>query len=193
MSPALIILACLSQLAAQGASPPSAFELPKPHFVKQPGDPPWLVQVAEFHGHLGPSVVAGARFGMAGLRAVGAHGFFDVEVTCEGPFAKPPQSCFLDGLQVGTGATLGKRSIHWLPAERVLVRVKNTHTGKTVELRPTARLLELVALLKPPAANGESKEEDHKHEHESSVEALARQIAAMPDAEIVVQRLVGEK
>jgi hypothetical protein len=30
------------------------------------------------------SVVAGARMGMIGFRAVAAKGFFDVEVTCEG-------------------------------------------------------------------------------------------------------------
>jgi formylmethanofuran dehydrogenase subunit E len=186
MSPALFLLACLSPYGADGSPESPALELPKPHFQQRPGDPPWLAQVAQFHGHLGPSVVAGTRFGMAGLRAVGAHGFFDVEVTCEGPFAKPPQSCFLDGLQVGTGATLGKRSIIWTPADEVLVRVKNTRTGKVVELHPTTRLLELVAFLKPPATNVESKEEGHKHENEASVEALARKIAAIPDSEIIV-------
>ena len=54
-------------------------------------------QVVQLRGHLGPAVVAGARMGMAGLRAVEAEGYFDVELACEGPFAKPPQSCFLDG------------------------------------------------------------------------------------------------
>ena len=64
--------------------------LPTPDYHRQPGDPEWLAQVVQFHGHLGPSVVAGARMGMIGLRAVEAKGFFDVGVTCEGPFAKPP-------------------------------------------------------------------------------------------------------
>ncbi len=123
---------------------------------------------------------------MAGLRAVGAQGFFDVEVTCEGPFAKTPQSCFLDGIQVATGATLGKQSIHWKQADQVLVRVKNTRTSKTAELRPTARLLELVTFLQPPAKKSETKEEDQAHESEAAVEALSRKIAAMPDAEILV-------
>ena len=28
---------------------------------------------------------------MAGLRAIEAKGYFDVEVVCEGPFARPPK------------------------------------------------------------------------------------------------------
>ena len=68
--------------------------LPQPDYHRQPGDPEWLASVVQFHGHLGPAVVAGARMGMIGLRAVEAKGYFDVEVTCEGPMAKPPQACF---------------------------------------------------------------------------------------------------
>ena len=40
--------------------------LPQPHFHAKASDPPWLTQVVQFHGHLGPWVVAGARLGMAG-------------------------------------------------------------------------------------------------------------------------------
>ena len=192
MYPALILLTLIGQLGADGSPSPSELTLPTPHFHQQPGDPPWLVQTVQLHGHLGPSVVAGARFGMAGLRAVGARGFFDVEVTCEGPFAKPPQSCFLDGLQVGTGATLGKRSLNWVPADKILVRVKNTSTGKTAELRPTTGLLQLLASVKPQPKKAEPKEDDHKHGADSPVETLARKIAGLSDSEIVVVRLVPE-
>jgi hypothetical protein len=79
----------------------------QPDYHRQPSDPAWMATVVQFHGHLGPAVIAGARIGMIGLRAVEAKGYFDVEVTCEGPLAKPPQSCLLDGLQVATGATIG--------------------------------------------------------------------------------------
>jgi formylmethanofuran dehydrogenase subunit E len=191
MLPALVLLLGLSQLGAEGSPQPSALALPKAHFVAQPGDPPWLVQVAQFHGHLGPSVVAGTRFGLAGLRAVGARGFFDVEVTCQGPFVKPPQSCFLDGLQLGTGATLGKRSINWLPADAIVVRVKNARSGKTAELRPTPQLLELLGSLNGAAKTAAAAQEDHEHggRAQSPVESLARKIAAMSDAELVVVRV----
>lgn len=85
----------------------STDRLPQPDYQRQPSDPQWLANMVQFHGHLGPAVVAGARMGIIGLRAVEAKGCFDVEVTCEGPMAKPPQACFLDGVQVATGATLG--------------------------------------------------------------------------------------
>ena len=129
-------------------------QLPQPDYQRQPSDPPWLANVVQFHGHLGPAVVAGARMGMLGLRAVEAKGYFDVEVTCEGPMAKPPQACFLDGVQVATGATMGKRSLQWVQADRILVRVKNTRTGRVVDVRPTPALMELLAAFKPQAKAG---------------------------------------
>jgi len=160
--------------------------LPQPHYHRQAADPAWLATVVQFHGHLGPSVVAGARMGMIGLRAVEAKGYFDVEVTCEGPLAKPPQSCFLDGVQVATGATLGKRTLEWVQADRLTMRIKNTGTGKIVVLRPTPALLELLASFKPqPKAGAES---GHKTDDEQ-LEAIARKIVAMPDKEIAVVAL----
>ena len=159
--------------------------LPEPDYERQPTDPAWLPTVVRFHGHLGPSVVAGARMGMAGLRAVDAKGYFDVEVTCEGPFAQPPQACFLDGLQVATGATLGKRTLQWVQADRIAVRFKNTRTGKTAVLRPTPALLTLLTSLKAQpkivgADSGDAQKAAHAH-----LESVARKLAAMPEREII--------
>jgi len=194
MLPALVLLTCLSQLGADASPQPPALALPQSHFLPQPGDPPWLVEVARFHGHLGPWVVAGARFGLAGLREVGAQGFFDVEVTCEGPFVKPPRSCFMDGLQVGTGATLGKQSLHWVPANKILVRVKNTRSGKTVELCPAPQLLELLKPAPAPTKRATAAPDDHDHDRDdvARVESLARRIAAMNEAELVIVKNTGK-
>lgn len=186
----LMLMTCIVPLGADAAP---ALSLPKPHFHQQPGDPAWLVQAVQFHGHLGPNAVIGVRMGVAGLKAAGARGYFDVEVTCEGPFVKPPPSCLLDGLQVGTGATLGKRSLHWTPAEQIVVRVKNTRTGHTAEVRPTPRLLELLAQLKSKSKMAASEDDDYDHDSASPVEALARKIALMPDAEILVVRVTEQK
>jgi len=185
------VRALLCGLATLGLAQAPADQLPRPDYQRRPSDPAWLVEVVQFHGHLGPSVVAGARMGMAGLHAVEAKGYFDVEVTCEGPFAKPPQSCFLDGLQVATGATLGKRALRWVPAERIAVRVENLRSGKTAELRPTATLVELLASLKAQpkaAADGRGAGPQASHEH---LEAVARKIAAMPEKEIVTVQVTG--
>jgi len=158
--------------------------LPQPQYERQSSDPAWLAQVVQFHGHLGPSVVAGARMGMAGLRAVGAKGYFDVEVTCEGPFAQPPQACFLDGLQVATGATLGKRTLHWVQADRIAVRMKNTKTGKTAVLRPTPVLVRLLTSFKPEP-RAASRPGTGRQAADAHLESVARKIASMPEKEII--------
>ena len=160
----------------------AAVRLPSPDYHPQPSDPEWLAQVVQFHGHLGPSVVAGARMGMIGLRAVDAKGYFDVEVTCKGPLAQPPQSCFLDGVQVATGATTGKRTLNWTQADNLVVRVKNTQTGKTAELRPTPALMDMLASFKvqPKAVTRHGPgQQDHDR-----LEATARKIVAMSASEI---------
>ncbi len=63
-----------------------------------------------FHGHLGPDLVIGLRMGMVGKRILGFEGHFDVEVEAF-TGQETPVSCIVDGLQFGTGATLGKGNI----------------------------------------------------------------------------------
>jgi enterochelin esterase-like enzyme len=161
--------------------------LPAADYHRQPTDPDWLAKVVQFHGHLGPSVIAGARMGMVGLRAIGAKGYFDVEVTCEGPLAQPPQACFLDGLQVATGATMGKRTLNWMPAERITVRFKNAKTGATAELLPRPSLLSLLAPSRSQPKPGEGHGPDPQ-DHER-LETTAMKIAALPASEIAVVKM----
>jgi formylmethanofuran dehydrogenase subunit E len=164
-------------------------KLPQPQYERLDSDPEWLAYAAQFHGHLGPWATAGTRLGMAGLQHVGAKGYFDVQVTCEGPFPKPPKSCFLDGLQVATGATWGKRNLAWVEGEQIVVRVKNTRTGQQSEVRPTAKLLKLLrsfqARAKVGAAKAADEDEHGRQDAEHAAEAIARKIAAMPDREIL--------
>lgn len=179
------ILLCVCGMACLGGG--SVHRLPQPDYERLDSDPQWLSYAAQFHGHLGPWATAGTRLGMAGLGAVNATGYFDVEVTCEGPFIKPPNSCFLDGIQVATGATLGKRNLHWKrPAtDDIVVRIRNTRTGARAEIRPSERLLKILQSLKPRAKAVEvAKPGEHVDDH--AVEALARKIAAMQDSQILV-------
>ena len=183
-------------------TPEVKVELPKPHYQPKPTDPAWLAQAVQFHGHLGPWATAGVRFGVAGRQAVGAQGYFDLEVRCQGPLERPPRACFLDGLQVGTGATLGKRNLHWEPGEELIVWVKNTRTGQTAQLRPTASFWQLLTAAKtkskPTGAAGQEQalEHDHDHEHgpqtsaDDPVEAAARQIATLPEAKILTVQIL---
>lgn len=71
---------------------------------------PVPARIVALHGHLGPYVVLGYRMGRFALDVLGATGHFDVtaEVSTRGA---PPEACFVDGVQLGTGATPGKGNL----------------------------------------------------------------------------------
>lgn len=156
-------------------------KLPDPHYDFEPNDPNWLKQAVQFHGHLGPWAAAGARLAIAARDAAGTKGYFDLEVIVEGPFAQPPKSCFLDGVQVATGATWGKRNIEWKPADQIVVRVRNLRTGAMAEARPSDELIKLATSFKPkPKVSGQSESTAEEERHDEELEALARKIAHLP-------------
>ena len=63
-----------------------------------------------FHGHLGPFVVLGYRMGKLALERSGSAGHFGIEADVHS-ILEPPPSCLIDGVQLGSGCTLGKRNI----------------------------------------------------------------------------------
>lgn len=76
-----------------------------------------VADLAAFHGHLGPYIVLGYRIGK-----------YARENFCDDPFEMkaavhcagvPPQSCLADGVQLGSGCTLGKRNIEIVPSETI--------------------------------------------------------------------------
>jgi formylmethanofuran dehydrogenase subunit E len=159
--------------------------LPQPHYHNQENDPAWLKYAVQFHGHLGPMLTFGARMGMAALVAVDAKGYFDMEVTCEGPFAKPPESCFLDGIQISTGATLGKRNLQWIESETIVVHIKNIRSGKTAELKPKESFLAMLPQAQQTGKGRNDTQNSHAAE-DHLYDDLARKIAAMPEKEILL-------
>jgi formylmethanofuran dehydrogenase subunit E len=105
-----------------------------------PTDEDWK-QAGRFHGHIGPWLAVGMRLGDAAVAELVIRSHFDVHVDAACPL-HTPFSCLLDGLQVGTGATLGKRNITALesgPTE-ISVTVANKETGRCLrfDLRPEA-------------------------------------------------------
>jgi formylmethanofuran dehydrogenase subunit E len=177
-----------------------AMPFPAPHYQPAPDDPAWLIASVQLHGHLGPWAVAGVRLGSAARRAVDAEGYFDLRVTCVGPFQTTPNSCFLDGLQLGTGATLGKRNLVWVEDESIAVNVENTRTGAKVTVRPSDELLGILFDKSGKVAAARKQDElaeaddhthadDHGHHHDAEtavVESLARQVASLPDDRLLV-------
>lgn len=65
--------------------------------------------LAVFHGHLGPYIVLGYRIGRYASNYFGNNPFgMKAVVHCSGT---TPQSCLADGVQLGSGCTLGKGNI----------------------------------------------------------------------------------
>jgi len=88
------------------------------------------------HGHLGPFLVCGIRMGLLALGLLGSPGYFGITATSETGY-ETPLSCLTDGVQIGSGCTVGKGNLRVVDAGRPRVRFE-TETGKrlTIELRP---------------------------------------------------------
>jgi inosine-uridine nucleoside N-ribohydrolase len=67
-------------------------------------------RIKAFHGHLGPYVVIGYRMGRIALRETDTKGHFDLNAQVYSQ-PKPPPSCLIDGIQLGSGCTMGKGNI----------------------------------------------------------------------------------
>jgi len=91
-------------------------------------------QLERFHGHLGPFVALGARMGEHAVTEREMPRYFGVRVVAECP-ATPPHSCLIDGLQMGIGATMGKKNLIHTVADDIKVTITNEKNGETVTYR----------------------------------------------------------
>ncbi len=81
-----------------------------------------LDRAAEFHGHLGPWLALGLRAGRRAARVLSANPFrLQAVVHCPD---STPYTCFLDGIQFGSGCTLGKGNIRHVPGTRAWVEFR---------------------------------------------------------------------
>jgi formylmethanofuran dehydrogenase subunit E len=90
-----------------------------------------LKKIEGFHGHLGPYVVVGYRMGKIANEKLGSDPFTKKAVVWTG--TKPPISCMIDGIQLGSGCTAGKGNLE--------IKNKNTpkatfsnNNGKNIEI-----------------------------------------------------------
>jgi len=93
-----------------------------------------LKMAAAFHGHLGPYLVLGLRLGHYALTTLRARKYFGIRVIVHCP-PQPPPSCMVDGLQLSTGATYGKRNIELVPSDEIVVEFVNTDTKERLTVR----------------------------------------------------------
>lgn len=96
------------------------------------------ILLKSFHGHLGPYVVLGYRMGKLALGELGASGHFDLSAKVYS-ILTPPCSCLIDGIQLGSGCTLGKRNIevHTSDGPAYAVFESRSKQQVTIKLKPS--------------------------------------------------------
>ena len=69
----------------------------------------FLSRAVKFHGHLGPYMILGLKAGLFANQVLEKDPM-NTEAIIE-TLPRPPESCFVDGVQFATGCTMGKRNI----------------------------------------------------------------------------------
>jgi len=78
-----------------------------------------LKNAIHFHGHLGPYLVLGVRAGLYANEILGRSPM-KMKAAITSPLT-PPQSCFIDGIQITTGCTTGKNNIKLIESSELSV------------------------------------------------------------------------
>jgi inosine-uridine nucleoside N-ribohydrolase len=104
------------------------------HSHRKAGSADPLGRMKEFHGHLGPYVVLGYRMGLIALEQSGSAGHFEISAEVHS-ILMPPRSCLIDGVQLGSGCTLGKRNITLVETDGPPYTIFRTANGRTVTIR----------------------------------------------------------
>ena len=125
-----------------------------------------LEDLAAFHGHLGPYIVLGYRMGRYAKQHFCRDPFqMKASVYCSGT---PPQSCLADGVQIGSGCTLGKRNIEIIPDDDIKCEFSSGDRKLVIRPRPI-----------------DFPERDIS-DYDVLIEALAARMYGMDDAELFI-------
>jgi len=91
-------------------------------------------RAVEFHGHGGPFMTVGLRMGLYALKHLDCKGWFDV--SCKVTLRwRPPDSCVIDGIQISTGCTMGKRNIEVVEGNGISATFTSRSGSVTLTLR----------------------------------------------------------
>jgi len=93
-----------------------------------------LKEAVNFHGHLGPYLVLGVLAGEAALKILECRKYFGLNVSVSGASEKP-KSCFIDGIQLSTGATYGKGNINKTKTRTLAAKFINIDNKKSLTLK----------------------------------------------------------
>lgn len=105
-----------------------------------------LEQSSSRHSHLCPRQVLGVRMGLAGLDILGVKApitKFNALVIVE------TDSCFADGIEVSTGATIGHRTLRVNDLGKIAATFVNVKTGHSVRISPALDVRQRALLYAP--------------------------------------------
>ncbi len=129
-----------------------------------------IEDLAAFHGHLGPYVVLGYRIGRFARMHFCSDPFqMSAQVYCRGV---PPESCLADGIQIGSGCTLGKRNIEVISSSEI--RCVFVYADSRIIIRPKE-------IAFPPQGSGDD---------DLLVENLAVKMYKMPEEDLFIAERV---
>jgi len=95
--------------------------------------------IEKFHGHLGPFAVIGYRMGIIACKKLNYDPFSKQVIVMTG--TKPPISCIVDGIQIGSGCTLGKGNIR-IKDEKKPIAIFKDKEGKEIKIELKKEVLE---------------------------------------------------
>jgi formylmethanofuran dehydrogenase subunit E len=102
-----------------------------------------LERSASRHDHLCPRQVLGVRMGLAGLEALGLESPVS---TSAGLVIVESDGCFVDGLEIATGATVGHRTLAVRDLGKIAATFASIRTGRALRLAPCLDVRERASL-----------------------------------------------
>ena len=124
-----------------------------------------LFELAEqFHGHVGPFLVAGIRMARLATALLGEIDHIQTETGLD-----PPVSCITDGMQIATSLTLCNKGIILAAVSGTPAAVFTGTNGHSVRLEVRPSALELM-----------------QRSSEEGLRRLAEQVASLPASELFV-------
>ena len=93
-----------------------------------------LKEAEKFHGHLGSFLVLGLKAGLYANEILGKN-IFEMHA-CVETEPTPPRSCFMDGIQITTGCTMGKHNIELKDGDSLIVTFTQDDQQLTLYVKP---------------------------------------------------------
>ena len=126
-----------------------------------------LEQAKNFHGHIGPFLILGLKAGLEVVKIAGKdplNSFVEVRLPLQRPY-----TCFVDGVQLCTGCTLGKMNIKLVNTLDESILMTYVCNGKRVCLKVKDEILKFLIL---------------KLKNRYNMNKLAKEIWALPSSEL---------